>query len=79
MSIQDSNVPWNGIKADGPLLRPAEAAAFLKTSPKNYYAMARRGEVPKPVKLRADGRATVIPLSWLNAVIAARFCAENAA
>lgn len=71
--------PWKGLSPAGPLLRPAEAAAFLKTSRKNYYAMARRGEVPTPVRLRPEGRATVIPQSWLDAVIAARFRAEDAA
>lgn len=60
--------PWDGVAPTGPILRPADAAAYLGISVPGYYDKAAKGALPAPLKL--GGRASGVPRNWLDAVIA---------
>lgn len=64
---QACNRPWDTVAATGPILRPADAAAYLGLSVAGYYEKAAKGALPTPLKL--GGRASGIPRPWLDAVI----------
>jgi len=59
--------PWSGVVPTGPMLRPADAAAYLGISLPSYYERATKGVVPTPMKI--GGRASGVPRPWLDAVI----------
>lgn len=59
--------PWDGVVATGPILRPADAAAYLGISVQGYYEKAAKGALPVPLKL--GGRASGVPRPWLDAII----------
>jgi hypothetical protein len=40
---------------------------------RTYYEKAAKGLLPRPQSIDGDGRATFVPLRWLNAVIEDRF------
>lgn len=64
--------PWKDMPATGPLLRPAQAAAYLGYSRAYYYRMVKQGRVPKPLSIGPSfSGATGVPQPWLDAVIAA--------
>lgn len=66
--MADANIrPWEGIPPTGPILRPADAAAYLGISVPGYYEKAAKGALPAPFKL--GGRASGVPRPWLDAVI----------
>ena len=55
--------PWAELPATGPLLRPKAAAQYLGYSKSQYYALADRGELPKPIKIgRGHNAATGVPV-----------------
>lgn len=60
--------PWEGVAPTGPILRPADAAAYLGISVPGYYQKAAKGLLPTPIKL--GGRTSGIPRPFLDAVIA---------
>jgi predicted DNA-binding transcriptional regulator AlpA len=61
--------PWASVPATGPVLRPDAAAEYLGLSITHYYEQARRGILPKPIKMGL--RASGVPRPWLDAVVAA--------
>ena len=69
------DVPWKGVVAAGPLLRPDEAAKYVGFSTPHYYRMVARGLLPKPIKV--GERATGVPRPWLDAVIASWIAGSN--
>jgi predicted DNA-binding transcriptional regulator AlpA len=59
--------------ATGPLLRPQEAAAYLGYSAGQYYALAAKGLLPRPIKIGpGHNGAAAVPRPWLDALISAR-------
>lgn len=70
--MTDSTTPWANTQPAGPLLRPADAAAFLGVGQRCFYQMVEAGEVPAPFRIRPGGKATAVPKSWLDAVVTAR-------
>jgi excisionase family DNA binding protein len=70
--------PWVGIAAQGPMLRPAQAAAYFGVSPSTYYSMIQAGDLPPFIKLGRRSRASGVPRAWLDAVIVARAAAASA-
>jgi excisionase family DNA binding protein len=73
-----SDPPWARVPPTGPMLRPAEAAAYYGVSVSSYYEMVHSGELPKFVKLGPRARSSGVPRVWLDAVIAARVAASGA-
>lgn len=69
--------PWDAIPATGPILRPAEAAAYIGLSKARYYESAAKGLLPSPILIGA--RATGVPQPWLDAVISDRVLASGGA
>ena len=69
--------PWIGVTATGPVLRPAQAAAYYGVSLSTYYEMIKAGELPPFVKLGRRSRASGVPRAWLDAVIVSRASAGN--
>lgn len=70
--------PWAGIPATGPMLRPAQAAAYLGCSRTTFYALVNKGVCPQPIKIGFGHNGVAgIPRPWLDALIASR--AEGAA
>jgi predicted DNA-binding transcriptional regulator AlpA len=59
--------PWDGVAATGPILRTADAAAYLGISVPGYYEKAAKGVLPSPLKI--GGRASGVPRPWLDSVI----------
>ena len=53
---------------DNPILRPAEAAAYLNVKRGTLYSFVRKGKLPKPIKL--GERARGWRLSTLDAYLA---------
>lgn len=73
MTTQSTTVPdWKVLSPEGPLLRPAEAAQFLSISVSSYYALAKSGTVPSPVKITPNGRASGVPKNVLEAFVRSR-------
>ena len=73
MSFESSKaLKWDELPAEGPLLRPAQAAQFLSISIASYYALAKLGQVPKPVKITPNGRASGVPKNQLEAFVRSR-------
>lgn len=70
--------PWKDIEPRSPYLRPAQAAAFCGISKPTLYEMVRAGTFPAPVRVHPQGKATVIPQPWLEAVLSARMRAAAA-
>lgn len=67
------NQPWTAVAPLGPIMRPADAAAYLGYSVAQFYALAAQGELPRPIKIgRGHSGASGVPKGWLDAVIAAR-------
>lgn len=62
--------PWKGVPATGSLRRPKECAARLGISRSYFYMLVQRGELPAPVRIA--GRATGLPDSWLDAIVASK-------
>lgn len=54
----------------GPLLRPAAAAAYIGVSMSSFYNLIEQGYLPRPLKL--GPRTAAVPKRWLDQVIAAR-------
>ena len=71
----NTNQHWTDVLPEGPLLRPTKAAEFLAISVSNYYALAKIGEVPAPVKITSSGRASGVPKSQLDAFVLSRAAA----
>lgn len=59
--------PWQNVPPTGPILRTADAAAYLGISIPGYYEKAAKGALPSPIRL--GGRASGVPRPWLDAVI----------
>lgn len=74
--IQPDDCPWESIAPTGPILRPADAAAYLGISSANYYEKASKGILPSPLKL--GGRASGVPRPWLDAIIGRAASASGA-
>lgn len=73
MAICEAAPPWFDIPAAGPMLRPNAAAGYLGYSIGQYYALAAKGELPRPIKIgRGQNGASAVPRPWLDALIAAR-------
>ncbi len=68
----DTNQHWQSVPATGPLLRPAKAAEYLGVALSTYYALAKAGVAPAPVKLFNGGRTSGIPKNQLDALVASR-------
>jgi predicted DNA-binding transcriptional regulator AlpA len=64
--------PWASVTPVGPILRPADAAAYFGVALSTYYALIHEGIVPPFVKLSSRARSSGVPQSWLDAAIAAR-------
>ena len=60
--------PWETVAPTGPILRPADAAAYLGISIPGYYEKAAKGDLPTPIKM--CGRTSGVPRPWLDSVIA---------
>jgi predicted DNA-binding transcriptional regulator AlpA len=74
----ESTRPWDGIPASGPLFGPKEAAEYISYSKKQYYALAAKGDLPRPIKIgRGYNGASGVPQKWLDAVIASRAAAQG--
>jgi len=64
--------PWASVPPTGPLLRIDKAAEYLGYSRPQYYALAKEGLLPTPLRLIPRTNAAVgVPKPWLDAVIAA--------
>ena len=63
---------WKSVPPKGPLLRPPQAAAYLGIAVSTYYALAKSGDLPKPVKLFQGGRSSGVPKNQLDALISDR-------
>ena len=74
--IDTDKQPWAHLPAIGPILRPADAAAYLGISVQGYYEKAAAGSLPVPLKI-TGGRASGVPRPWLDAVIAAAAAANS--
>lgn len=72
MVMTTAEQPWKCVEPRGPYLRPAQAAAFCGISTPTLYEMVRAGTFPAPVRVHPEGKATVIPQTWLEAVLSAR-------
>jgi predicted DNA-binding transcriptional regulator AlpA len=71
--------PWDGIPASGPLLGAQKAAEYINYSKKQYYILAAKGDLPRPIKIgRGYNGASGVPQKWLDAVIASRAAAQEA-
>ena len=69
----DPAKPWAALPPTGPLLRPAEAAAYLGYSVSQYYALAAKGVLPAAIRIGpGHNGAAGVPRPWLDATIAAR-------
>jgi predicted DNA-binding transcriptional regulator AlpA len=68
--MNDDIRPWDGLAAVGPLLRPKHAAEYLGIGRTTFYAHQKAGILPPPIKI--GERASGVPRSFLDAVIAAR-------
>ncbi len=69
---EQAKTAWEIDAPKGPLLRPADAAAFLGIGLSTYYALAKSGDLPPPLKLTSCGRAAGVPKSQLDALIRSR-------
>ncbi len=64
-------LPWERLPAQGPIMRPAAAAAYFGVSISTYYELIQVGIVPPFIKLSHRARASGVPKAWLDAAIAA--------
>jgi predicted DNA-binding transcriptional regulator AlpA len=62
--------PWEGVQIRGPMHRMHAVARYLGIGRSTAYEMIQRGELPRPIALTPG--VSVIPESWLEAVVAAR-------
>ena len=62
--------PWDGVEIRGPMLRMNAVARYLGIGRSTAYEMVQRLELPPPIRLSPG--VSVIPESWLEAVVAAR-------
>lgn len=72
--MTDPASPWLTTPAAGPLMPPADAAAYLGLSRATFYRRVEDGSLPRPIKMSA--KATGLPKPWLDSVIAARAAAS---
>lgn len=61
---------WSISPVAGPIYRPQECATYLGISISSFYELISRGELPPLLKLTQRGRASGLPKSWLDIVLA---------
>lgn len=63
---------WKQLTPSGPLVKPSQAANYLSLGLSTYYALAKKGKVPGPVKITPNGRAAGVPQNILEAFVQSR-------
>jgi len=58
---------WNGLPAEGRLLRPADVVERVGLSRSQVYQMISEGRFPPFIKL--SDRASAMPEAWLDAFV----------
>ena len=61
---------WEGVPVCGPMHRMSSVAHYMGIGRSTVYELIDRGELPTPIKLTSG--ISVLPQSWLDAVVAAR-------
>ena len=74
-ALPPSRPPWEGVQIRGPMHRMQAVARYLGIGRSTAYEMIQRGELPRPIPLSPG--VSVIPESWLEAVVAARATAQH--
>ena len=72
--MSDRMQPWLTTVVEGPLLPPAEAASYLGVSRASFYRFVEDGVLPRPILMGT--RASGLPKSWLDSILAARAAAS---
>ena len=68
---------WKQLTPSGPLVKPTQAAKYLSLGLSTYYALAKQGRVPAPIKITPDGRAAGVPQNLLDAFVQGRIEESN--
>lgn len=63
---------WKRLPPSGPLVKPSRAADYLGLGLSTYYALAKQGKVPAPIKVTPGGRAAGVPQNILEAFVQSR-------
>ena len=62
--------PWEHLPIKGPILRPAQAAAYVGLSLGHYYRLIKEGHIPPFIKL--GSKSSGVPQSHLDAFLESR-------